>query len=100
MALATPRYQHWHHAIEKAAIDKNFAIHFPILDMLFGTFYLPSNQWPQAYGINGHPVPSGYWRQFWYPFRKAPTPRTTKFNRKTAISNLVAVLKNQRPTAI
>lgn len=70
--IATPRYHHWHHAIESEAIDKNFAIHFPILDMIFGTFHLPSNRWPQGYGINGHPVPSGYWQQFWYPFRKSP----------------------------
>lgn len=71
--IATPRYHHWHHAIEPEAIDKNFAVHFPILDMIFGTFHLPKDRWPKAYGISGHPVPTGYWRQFFYPFKKPPS---------------------------
>lgn len=68
--LATPRFHHWHHGIEREAIDVNFSIHFPLLDRLFGTYYLPKGQWPQGYGIDGHPVPAGYWRQFLYPFRR------------------------------
>ena len=68
--LVTPRFHHWHHGIEREAIDVNFAIHFPLLDQLFGTYHLPAGRWPQGYGIEGHPVPRSYWRQFWYPFRK------------------------------
>jgi sterol desaturase/sphingolipid hydroxylase (fatty acid hydroxylase superfamily) len=68
--LATPRYHHWHHGIEKEAVDVNFAIHFPLLDWLFGTHHMPKNAWPTGYGIPGHPVPSGYWQQFLYPFRR------------------------------
>ena len=68
--LATPRFHHWHHGIEKEAIDVNFAIHFPVLDRVFGTHYLPKGQWPGGYGIKGHPVPDGYWKQFLYPFRR------------------------------
>jgi len=68
--IVTPRFHHWHHGIEKEAIDVNFAIHFPWLDKLFGTYYMPPNQWPSGYGIGGHPVPAGYWKQFLYPFRK------------------------------
>lgn len=67
--LATPRFHHWHHGIEKEAIDVNFAIHFPLLDRLFGTYYMPEGKWPQGYGVGGHPVPSGYMAQFFYPFR-------------------------------
>ena len=65
--LVTPRFHHWHHGIEKEAIDINFAIHFPLFDRLFGTYHLPPSQWPQGYGID-HPVPKSYWGQFWYPF--------------------------------
>jgi sterol desaturase/sphingolipid hydroxylase (fatty acid hydroxylase superfamily) len=65
--LVTPRFHHWHHGVEREAIDVNFAIHFPVLDRLFGTYHLPPGQWPQGYGIEGNPVPRGYWRQFWYP---------------------------------
>lgn len=68
--IVTPRFHHWHHGIEKEAIDVNFAIHFPWLDKLFGTYYMPKNQWPSGYGIGGHPVPNGYWNQFLYPFRR------------------------------
>lgn len=68
--IVTPRFHHWHHGIEKEAIDVNFAIHFPWLDKLFGTYYMPANQWPSGYGIGGHPVPTGYWKQFVYPFRR------------------------------
>lgn len=68
--LVTPRFHHWHHGIEKEAIDVNFAIHFPWLDKLFGTHHLPEDRWPEGYGIHGHPVPKGYWKQWWYPFRK------------------------------
>jgi len=68
--VVVPRFHHWHHGIEREAIDVNFAIHFPLLDRLFGTFHMPQNRWPEGYGIGGHPVPKGYWRQFLYPFRR------------------------------
>jgi sterol desaturase/sphingolipid hydroxylase (fatty acid hydroxylase superfamily) len=50
----------------------NFAVHFPLLDKLFGTYYLPKDAWPQDYGVEGHPVPLGYLAQLKYPFRRAP----------------------------
>jgi len=68
--LVTPRFHHWHHGIEKEAIDVNFAVHFPILDRIFGTYFLPKDRWPESYGISGHPVPKGYLAQFKYPFSK------------------------------
>ena len=68
--VATPRFHHWHHGVEEEAIDKNFAIHFPVIDMVFGTFHMPGNRWPEGYGIGGHPVPKGFWNQLRYPFRR------------------------------
>jgi sterol desaturase/sphingolipid hydroxylase (fatty acid hydroxylase superfamily) len=69
--FVTPRYHHWHHGIEREAIDVNFAVHFPVLDRLFGTHYLPADgSWPAGYGIDTHPVPRGYFRQFLYPFTR------------------------------
>src|ERR1043165_1421427 len=58
--LVTPRFHHWHHGIEDEAIDVNFAVHFPILDRIFGTYHLPKERWPSGYGVQGHPVPQGY----------------------------------------
>jgi len=66
--IATPRFHHWHHGVEEEAIDKNFAIHFPIIDLVFGTFHMPGDRWPDGYGIEGHPVPKGFFSQFLYPF--------------------------------
>lgn len=68
--FVTPRFHHWHHGIEREAIDVNFAIHFPLFDKLFGTLHMPDDRWPTGYGVGGHPVPQGYWAQFLYPFRK------------------------------
>jgi len=66
--LATPQYHHWHHAVEP--VDVNFAVHLPVIDRIFGTQYLPRDRWPSAYGLAGPPVPSGYWSQLAYPFRR------------------------------
>jgi sterol desaturase/sphingolipid hydroxylase (fatty acid hydroxylase superfamily) len=68
--LAAPRFHHWHHGVEDEAVDVNFAIHFPFLDRLFGTYHLPDGQWPNGYGVQGHPVPKGYWKQLLYPFQR------------------------------
>jgi lathosterol oxidase len=67
--LVTPKYHHFHHAAEPEAVDKNFAVHLPIIDLVFGTFFCPSERWPRAYGIEGNPVPDGYLRQTLYPLR-------------------------------
>lgn len=70
--VALPRFHHWHHAIEAEGVDKNFAIHFPFYDRIFGTYYLPKGTWPSGYGVP-EKVPSGYWAQMRYPFvRKQP----------------------------
>ena len=66
--LVTPRFHHWHHAVSPP--DRNFAVHFPWLDRLFGTHYLPDNRWPEELGIQGHPVPSGFAGQLVYPLRR------------------------------
>lgn len=65
--LVVPRFHHWHHAIEAEGIDKNFAIHFPLIDRLFGTYYFPDSAWPTGYGVP-ETVPKGYLRQLRYPF--------------------------------
>lgn len=72
--LVTPRFHHWHHGIEREAIDVNFAVHFPMLDRWFGTFHLPTDgRWPQGYGIQGT-IPKGIWGQLMHPFRRSAPP--------------------------
>ena len=67
--IATPRFHHWHHGLEREAFDVNFAIHFPWIDKLFGTFHLPKDRWPENYGIP-EDVPKDYWGQFLYPWTR------------------------------
>ncbi len=67
--IATPRFHHWHHGLEREAFDVNFAIHFPFIDKLFGTFHLPEDRWPENYGIP-EDVPKGYAGQFLYPLTR------------------------------
>jgi lathosterol oxidase len=68
--IATPAFHHWHHSAEREAIDRNFAVHTPVWDRLFGTYYLP-DRWPGAYGLCGErDVPFRWLTQFLYPFRR------------------------------
>ncbi len=67
--IGTPRFHHWHHSAQPEAVDKNFAIHLPVIDRVFGTYYMPEGEWPAAYGIAGNPVPEPYGQQLIYPFR-------------------------------
>lgn len=68
--LVLPRYHHWHHARHPDYIYKNYAIHLPLVDMLFGTFKLPPREWPSRYGVFGKPLPEGIVQQHLYPLRK------------------------------
>jgi lathosterol oxidase len=67
--FVTPRFHHWHHAAEERAIDRNFAVHLPVLDRIFGTLLLPpGDAWPSAYGIAGHPIPENFLVHTAWPF--------------------------------
>lgn len=65
--LVMPRYHHWHHTSQKESIDKNFAIHFPWIDKIFGTYYFPE-EWPENYGLAGEEIAPDFFRQTMDPF--------------------------------
>ncbi len=71
--LVGPQFHHWHHAAEAEARDRNFAVHLPVIDWLFGTLFLPGERWPQRYGIEGEPVPEGWLAQLSWPLRRRVT---------------------------
>jgi sterol desaturase/sphingolipid hydroxylase (fatty acid hydroxylase superfamily) len=75
--FVTPRFHHWHHTAEPP-LDRNFAVHLPIIDRIFGTHYLPQRAWPERYGIDGSPVPERFLAHLVYPFlerwRKRASP--------------------------
>ncbi len=70
--FVTPQYHHWHHSDDPKAYDKNFAIHFPFIDMLFGTYYPMGKTWPESTGLGDVKFPKGFVRQFAFPFKKNP----------------------------
>jgi lathosterol oxidase len=69
--LVTPRYHHWHHARHVDYMDRNYAIHLPLVDMLMGTFARPPRgQWPDEYGVMKlESVPRGLVAQTLMPVR-------------------------------
>jgi sterol desaturase/sphingolipid hydroxylase (fatty acid hydroxylase superfamily) len=65
--IATPNFHHWHHSNDLEARNKNFS-GFPIIDLMFGTYYLPKTRSPETYGVN-ETIPPTYWQQLIYPFQ-------------------------------
>jgi sterol desaturase/sphingolipid hydroxylase (fatty acid hydroxylase superfamily) len=70
--VVTPRFHHWHHSAQPEALDKNFAVHLPWIDRLFGTYHLPPGQWPDQYGLGEGRIPDDYWSHVTWPFRRRP----------------------------
>ncbi|MBT3567500.1 MAG: sterol desaturase family protein [Opitutae bacterium] len=69
--LVTPQFHHWHHAKDAEYWDANYAVHLPVIDMIFGTYRCPKGKWPEEYGvISGEPPPS-FWKQLVHPFRRS-----------------------------
>jgi sterol desaturase/sphingolipid hydroxylase (fatty acid hydroxylase superfamily) len=69
--VSSPVFHRWHHTTEAEGLDTNFAGLFPFIDLAFGTFYMPRDRQPAAFGIRGDPVPAGLVAQLVYPFRRA-----------------------------
>ncbi|MBI3866644.1 MAG: sterol desaturase family protein [Planctomycetia bacterium] len=76
--LASPVFHRWHHTMEKAGRDKNFAATFPFLDLMFGTFYMPLHRLPENFGVDENDVPAGFWGQMLYPFRSGEAAKATR----------------------
>jgi len=66
--ISTPAFHHWHHTKDGPEyINKNYAAIFPWVDKLFGSFYLPKDQWPAKYGVD-LPMAPGLIGQLLQPF--------------------------------
>ncbi len=63
--LSSPAFHHWHHTRNDHR-DHNYSSMLPIMDRLFGTFYLP-REWPAEYGTDT-PVPDTLIDQLLAPF--------------------------------
>ena len=56
----------------KENYEKKIAIHIPFIDKIFGTYYLPEENWAEEMGLENEKFPKGYFRQFIYPFHRDP----------------------------
>lgn len=63
--LASPAFHHWHHTYDDHK-DRNYSAMVPVIDRLFGTFYLP-RAWPARYGT-ATPMPDTLTAQILEPF--------------------------------
>jgi sterol desaturase/sphingolipid hydroxylase (fatty acid hydroxylase superfamily) len=75
--IAGPVFHRWHHTAPERGGDKNFASTFPILDIIFGTFYMPKGELPDHYGVGDSDYPMGFAAQLMHPFTvkaRAPSP--------------------------
>ena len=67
--IASPVFHRWHHTAAERGGEKNFAATFPVLDLIFGTFYMPKGVLPDRYGIADKEFPAGFGAQLAYPFK-------------------------------
>jgi sterol desaturase/sphingolipid hydroxylase (fatty acid hydroxylase superfamily) len=68
--FASPVFHRWHHTSQAEGMDKNFAPTIPLIDVIFGTFYMPEGKLPEHYGVPGSDIPDDFLGQLAWPFRK------------------------------
>lgn len=72
---ASPEFHRWHHSTDQAARGKNLCNFLPLLDLLFGTFYMPRDCAPTQYGLGpDQAIPATYAAQLLHPFLGMPSP--------------------------
>jgi sterol desaturase/sphingolipid hydroxylase (fatty acid hydroxylase superfamily) len=69
--ISTPAFHHWHHT-RTGPINRNYSSTLPWLDWIFGTLYLPRQEWPESYGIT-EKIPETLVGQLAYPLRAPPS---------------------------
>jgi sterol desaturase/sphingolipid hydroxylase (fatty acid hydroxylase superfamily) len=70
--IASPVFHRWHHTSESEGLDTNFAGMLPLLDLVFGTFYMPARELPGNFGVSKGNLPDSLSGQLTYPFRRRP----------------------------
>jgi sterol desaturase/sphingolipid hydroxylase (fatty acid hydroxylase superfamily) len=68
--LASPVFHRWHHTHADQGGNANFAPTFPLLDLLFGTYYEPRGVRPTVFGTPRDRISdANILAQVAYPFR-------------------------------
>jgi sterol desaturase/sphingolipid hydroxylase (fatty acid hydroxylase superfamily) len=56
--IAGPQWHRIHHSIREEHRDRNFAVLFPVIDLLFGTYWRPAKDEFPPTGLREQPMPS------------------------------------------
>jgi sterol desaturase/sphingolipid hydroxylase (fatty acid hydroxylase superfamily) len=76
MVIASPVFHRWHHTDVARGGEMNFAPTFPIIDVIFGTYYMPRGVIPDHFGVDDPNFPESLEGQMLYPFRDSkPNPQ-------------------------
>jgi len=68
--IAGPQYHRIHHSVLPEHQNRNFAAYFPILDVLFGTYYAPTrDEYPNVGLYSGEKIDSVWMAAIW-PFKR------------------------------
>lgn len=73
--FASPVFHRWHHTSQAEGMDKNFAPTFPVIDIMFGTFYMPEGKVPEYFGVPGADIPNNFFGQMLWPFQRDKSNR-------------------------
>ena len=65
--VAGPRFHRWHHVDRPEAYNKNFALFFPFIDVMFGTYYMPGPAKNEPTGFPENPG-EDFTKLLLYPF--------------------------------
>lgn len=71
--LVSPVFHRWHHSDTPEAMNKNFAAMFSFIDLLCGTFYMPSTLKPDTTGLSKEEKqshPRTFTGQILHPFKR------------------------------
>jgi sterol desaturase/sphingolipid hydroxylase (fatty acid hydroxylase superfamily) len=94
--MTTPAFHHWHHTLA-GPTNRNYASMLPCLDWIFGTHYLPREDWPTAYGIAAK-LPDSLTGQLAYPLYAQPgMPGPPKAVEQPARLGIFAAGQQRRP---
>lgn len=74
--IASPVFHRWHHTDPARGGNRNFARTFALLDVVFGTFYMPQSKLPGRYGAGDLVVPPHFVAQLVFPFGPGARTRT------------------------
>lgn len=66
--FVSPVMHRWHHVREGDGVGRNFATIFAVIDLVFGTFYVPGRR-VDPLGVTDPNFPTGWVGQTLYPFK-------------------------------